>query len=225
MPSVRWTQPEIEWLDAHAGQIPFADLVARMQRKARREGWPVRSADAIICRLHRTGQQALCRQGEWLTLGGAAELLGCSGARVREWIQDPRIREVLQPKWVGKGWYVNRSGWRRLARQMPRVLGGYSADALFDLLEDRELADSIAARYRATMGDWRIRCVETGKVYANCMAAARELHVDHTTLSRAIRERRQVRSLGMTFEALRAAADTPHPTSGYWPAAGTKAGA
>lgn len=202
----RWTPPEIEWLDERAGQFPFQQLVRLFHVEANRRGWPYRSADAIIGRLHRTGQHASCRHGEWLTLGGAAEILGCSGARVREWIQDPKIRELLQPKWVGKSWYVHRTSWRRLAREMPRVLGGYSADALYNLLEDRDLADSIAATYKATMGDWRIRCIETGRIYASCEAAARELHVTHSAISLAIRQRRPVRALGMTFEALRKSA-------------------
>jgi hypothetical protein len=211
MPCVRWTPPEITWLDEHAGQIPFADLVARMHRKAKREGWPVRSADAIISRLHRTGQHALCRHGEWLTLGGAAEIMGFSNARVREWIQNPRIRELLEPKWVGKGWYIHRSGWKRLAREMPRVLGGCSADQLFDLLEDRELAESVASRYKAAMGDWRVRCIENGRIYRSASAAARELHVTQSAISLAIKQRRPVRALGLTFEALRSAADPPQP--------------
>jgi len=178
-----------------------------MRRQAKREGWPPRTADAIMGRLHRTGRHALCRHGEWLTLGGAAEILGFSNARVREWIQRPQIHELLEPKWVGKGWYIHRSGWRRLAREMPRVLGGCTADALFALLEDRELADSLAARYRAAMGDYRIRCVETGRIYPSSSAAARELHVTQSTISLAMKQRRPVRSLGLTFQALRSATD------------------
>jgi hypothetical protein len=108
---------------------------------------------------------------------------------------------------VGHFFYIERRAWRRLAREMPRVLGGFPADRLFLLLEDRELADTIAARYSRPMGDWRIRCVETGRIYPSCGHAAREHHVTQACISLAIRQRRPVRALGLTFQALRNATD------------------
>jgi hypothetical protein len=53
------------------------------------------------------------------------------------------------------------------------------------------------------MGDFRIRCVDTGEVWASCSAAARELHVSQAAISLAIRQRRAVMVLGLKFEALR----------------------
>jgi len=207
----RWTSEEIDWLEERAGQIPFPELVRNMKRKAKQEGWPERTEHAIICRLHRTGKHALCRHGEWLTLGGAADLLGCPATRVEAWLRQARNTAVLQPRWVGGTRYVERCAWRRLARERPCVLGGFSADALFLLLEDRELAESVATRYRRPQGDWRVRCVETGRIYASCGAAAKAHHVTQACISLAIRKRRTVASLGLTFEALRSAADTPQP--------------
>jgi hypothetical protein len=106
---------------------------------------------------------------------------------------------------VGTVRYISRASWRRLARVMPRVLGGFSADALFLLLEDRQLAESVAAQYPQTMGDWRIRCVETGQIWPSCCAAARELNVSQAAISKAMLNARPVWCLGMTFEALRSA--------------------
>jgi hypothetical protein len=106
---------------------------------------------------------------------------------------------------IGTVRYISRASWRRLARVMPRVLGGFSADALFLLLEDRRLAESVAAQYPQAIGDWRISCVETGQVWPSCNVAAGELHVSQAAISKGIRERRMVPSLGMTFEALRGA--------------------
>jgi hypothetical protein len=57
------------------------------------------------------------------------------------------------------------------------------------------------------MGDYRIRCVETGRIYPSSSAAARELHVTQSTISLAMKQRRPVRSLGLTFQALRSATD------------------
>jgi hypothetical protein len=201
-----WTTAESEYLERYAGQEPFADLVRRYQAAARQHGWPMRSKSAIIQRLHRMGLQARCRHGDWLTYYAVGELLGCSGDRVAGWSRKAAVRELLKPRWRGKGWYVRRDNWRRLAKKMPQILGGFDADALYLLLEDRDLAEQVAAEHRTTLGDWRVRCIETGRMYSSCSAAARELHVDHTTINLAIRQRRPVAALGMTFEQVRGAA-------------------
>jgi hypothetical protein len=89
---------------------------------------------------------------------------------------------------------------------MPRILGGFPADRLFQLLEDRKLADSVAIRYPYSFSDWRVRCVETGKVWPNAPAAAAELHVTRSAITESIRKRRSLPALGLRFEALREAA-------------------
>ena len=201
----RWSPEEIDHLDQMAGELPFAVLVKSMRGKAKQRGWPVRSAKSITERMNRAHQPRRARVGEWTSSNGAAEILGCPGSRVEAWLRRPQILAVLNPRVVGTVRYISRASWRRLARVMPRVLGGFSADALFLLLEDRQLADSVAAQYPKSIGDWRIRCVETGQIWPSCCAAARELNVSQAAISKAIRDARPVRCLGMTFEALRSA--------------------
>ncbi len=201
----RWSAEEIAHLDQMAGELPFAILVKSMRGKAKQQGWPIRSAKSITERMNRTHQPRRARVGDWTSCYGAAEILGCAGSRVEAWLRRPRIVEVLDIRVVGTVRYITRASWRRLAREMPRVLGGFSADALFLLLEDRRLADSVAAQYPQAIGDWRIRCVETGQIWSSCCAAARELNVSQAAISKAIRDRRPVHCLGMTFEALRGA--------------------
>jgi hypothetical protein len=198
-----WTPPEVELLERFAGQVPFQDLAIRLRTAARQHGWPLRSNTAIIQRLHRMGLHAGCRHGDWLTYSAVGELLGCSGDRVAGWSRKPAVRELLEPRWRGKAWYVRRDSWRRLARKMPRILGGFDADTLYLLLEDRDLADAVAAEHGTTLGDWRVRCVETGRTYRNCSAAARELHVHRSTINLAIKQGRPVTSIGLTFEQVR----------------------
>ena len=124
-------------------------------------------------------------------------------SRVEAWLRRPQVLAILNPRWIGKIRYIERRAWRRLAREMPRILGGFSVDALFALLEDRELAESVASQYRRPCGDWRVRCVETGRIYPSCGAAAAAHHVTQQCISLAIRQRRPVAALGLTFEALR----------------------
>lgn len=201
----RWLPEEAAHLEQLAGDVPFAVLVKSMRCAARQHGWPVRSSKSIANRMSRTDQPRRARVGEWTSCYGAAEILGCPGSRVEAWIRRRKVREVLDPRLVGTVRYISRASWRRLARVMPRVLGGFSADALFLLLEDRRLADSVAAQYPQAIGDWRIRCVETGQIWPSCCVAARELHVSQAAISKGIREARPVRVLAMTFEALRSA--------------------
>jgi hypothetical protein len=184
--------------------VPFPELVQQYQCHAEQQGWPQRSEKAILTRLRRTGQKARARQGDVTTTGGAAELLGCPGDRVDAWLRQQRIRDILRPRWVGNFRYIERAAWRRLARERPQVLGGFSVDALVALLEDWSLAESIAAQYPHAIGDRRVRCVETGRIYASCGAVAREHHVTQACITHAVRRGVMVPSLGLTFEALRA---------------------
>ena len=201
----RWTQPEIDHLEQLAGDVPFPTLLRSMHYKATAEGWPPRTDKAIVMRMRRSRQFCRARTGEWTTTYGAGELLGCPGTRVDAWLRRKPVAAILDPQWTGGTRYINRRSWRRLAKQMPRVLGGFSSDALFALLEDRDLADAIAVAHPRHMGDWRVRCVETGQIWQSCGAAARELHVSQAAVSLAIRQGRQLTALGMTFEALRGA--------------------
>lgn len=86
---------------------------------------------------------------------------------------------------------------------MPFIFGGIDAIRIFALIEDRKLAEEIAEEFRVNQRDFHVRCIETGKVWESCVHAAEELHVHKTTIPLAIREKRPVKSLGMTFETLR----------------------
>ena len=200
---VRWQPDEIAYLEKLVGDVPFPVLLRRMQLAAKVNHWPPRTKRAIEMRLQRSGHYCNGRYGHWVTTGAVGTMLGCSGTRVEAWLRRARIREILEPMQLGHVRYVERKAWRRLAREMPRVLGGFSADALFLLLEDRELAEEVASKHPVPMGDWRIRCVENGRVWPSCSAAARELHVSQAAITLAIRQGRPVRVLGLQFEALR----------------------
>lgn len=201
----RWTQPEIDHLDKLVGNVPFPTLVRSMKHKATMEGWPARTAKAIVMKAQRSGYRCRARVGDWTTTYGSGELLGCPGSRIEAWLKRPGIIAILAPERIGNTRYISRRSWRRLAREMPRVLGGFGADALFLLLEDRDLSEVVAAAHPRSMGDWRVRCIETGQIWASCAVAARELHVSQACISLAIRQQRTSAALGLTFEALRGA--------------------
>lgn len=205
----RWTPAEANYLEQLSGEVPWPTLVRRMKIAATQKGWPSRTEKAIMMRLRRTGQPGRARCGEWTTTGGVGEILGCPATRVEAWLRRKRICQILAPHRIGQIRYISRKAWRRLARKMPRVLGGFGADALFLLLEDRDLADAVAEAHPRPMGDWRIQCVETGQVWPSAVVAARELHVSQAAVTAAIRQSRPVAVLGMTFVALRDAGSSP----------------
>lgn len=194
-----WTQAEHAWLAEHCGDLPPAELIRQFRKK-----WPHRSAKAIrltVCQRH----GSICSQyGNWLHHRAVATILGVKDDRVRKWLRKPKFRECLQLRRFGKTLYAHRQSWRRLARQYPEVLGGIEHDRLFALLEDEELAEEISNRFPSGRCDFRVRCVETGQVWTSCGHAARELFVHNHTIALAIRQKRPVRALGLTFETLRA---------------------
>jgi hypothetical protein len=203
MKSERWTEPELAMIERLAGEIPFPELVARVNNHARRTGRPVRTAKAIYCRLQKLGLRARARYGSTLTTGGVALALGISDDCVVKWLSGRKVREVLKPRRIGHFDYTTREDWRRLARTMPHVLGGFSADSLEVLLEDRTLAEQIATDHPLRPQDCLgIRCVETGRRWPNKSAASRELFISRGAISNSIRARRPVPALGLTFEAL-----------------------
>jgi hypothetical protein len=206
-----WSREEKDFLERLVGDVPFVELLQALRKEGKRRKWPPRSDKAVAVKLADLGLRASARQGALLTTGGAAELLGCPAARIDGWLRRKRIRTILEPRWVGAVRYIERSAWRRLARERPQILGGFTADALFLLLEDRDLAEAVAAAYPRPIHDWRVRCVETGRIYSSCGAAAEAHHVSQACISLAIRQRRPVAALGLTFEALRHAAHPPQP--------------
>jgi len=199
-----WTDPELTMIERLAGEIPFPELVAQFQAYGRQQGWPPRTHKAIHQRLFRSGLFTYPSLGRTLTTGGVAQILGCHQSRVDSWLRRRGVAEILHPRGSGRIRYFSRAGWRRLAEQRPEILGGFSADALERLLEDRALAQRVAAAYPAPPGLRGVRCVETGRIWPSQQAAAQELFVTQQAISVSIRQRRSVPSLGLRFEALRA---------------------
>lgn len=199
----RWSKAELQYLEEMTGDLPFSDVVRKFQYHAKCKKWPKRSAKAILQRVYRSGRLARGWCGQWTTTGGTALILGCPAERIEAWLRKDRVTQLLEPRTIKGVRHISRKSWRRLAREMPEQLGGYSVDQLFTLLEDRELAEAVATRYPRTRGDWRVRCVETGTIWPSAGHAAREMHVSQAAITLAIREKRPVRCLGMSFQALR----------------------
>ena len=205
-----WSPEELAYLAEHDSNMPFAMVADSFYRQALEQGWPIRSRSAISNMRYKLGytnpMNTTMRVGELVTTGGAALILGCSRKRILRIATNPLNGSFLQVIWTGTMRYISREGWRRLARERPKALAGFDPDRLFQLLEDRDLAEDVAARHPLPPGCHSIRCIETSQRWDSAAAAAAELFVSPSGINDAIRERRQVAVLGLTFERVRGGA-------------------
>jgi len=208
--TIPWSPEELAYLAEHDGNMPFAMVADSFRRQALEQGWPIRSRSAISNMRYKLGctnpMKTTMRVGELTTTGGAALILGCSQKRILKIVTNPLNRSFLQVIWTGTMRYISREGWRRLAKERPKALAGFDPDRLFQLLEDRDLAEDVAARHPLPPGCHSIRCIETSQRWDSAAAAAAELFVSPSGINDAIRERRPVTVLGLTFERVRGGA-------------------
>lgn len=190
-----WTQAETELLQELAGDLPLGMIVSFWKGEAARRGWPQRTRLAIKEFLNHHGYSVV-PVGSWIMLSGLKSL-GITQSAINQWCQSGLLQS-RQTHPYGKR-FIKRQHLVRLAKEQPWRFGGCSADALFEVLENRELADRIAAEYpfRPNVRR-RVRCVDTGEVYGGAREAAEALHCDVSTIQWSARTGR--RSLGRRWE-------------------------
>ena len=200
----KWTFEEVQQLELIGDQYPLEMTIKKYQRWARAKNQPSRTGKSIHIKLSRLNICYTKRvaSGDLLSTGDVADILGFSTSRM-VYVVDKNT-DILCPVWAGRRRYASRANWRQLAIERPTIFGACSANKLFILLEDRSLAEHISRSYRFRIRDYRIRCVESQRVWKTATAAARELFISPAALRLAIRENRPVPSLGLTFERLSA---------------------
>jgi hypothetical protein len=194
----RWTQAESDRLKELAGDLPLDMIVSYWKGEAAKHGWPQRSRGGIKRHLNDEGFSVL-PTGTWIMQSGLASL-GITHATLNDWFRTGALRSY-QVGPHGKR-YINRRNLVRLAKEQPWRFGGCSADALFEVLENRELAEQIAAEYpfRPNVRR-RVRCVETGEVFSGAREAAKAVHVDVSTIKLSARTGRA--TMGRRWEWVR----------------------
>jgi hypothetical protein len=186
--TIPWSPEELAYLNEIGESLPLGMLIYRFRRRADARGWPARTNGAIANKAFKLGLRSRdnrVRADDLTSPGGAAQILRCLPDRVSKWFDDPSLAPILRPVASRNVRYVNRAGWRRLARERPDVLGGF------------------AVAYPCQRKDYRIRCIETGRIWPSASHAAKEFFVTFSAICYAIRERRPVTVLGLTFERVR----------------------
>lgn len=196
MPSAFWTPPEDDMLTELVGDVPWPFVYRRYNAWAVRNGHSARSEDSLSCRCQDLN---LKRPpiGEWVTTGHIQRTLRISENRIRVWLE--RFPDILCPSRPSKlqrgRIYLRRDCIRRLARLHPEQFAGCHADDLFMLIENRDLADQIAADHpippQGIIGYKRpcrpVRCITTGETFPSIFAVADAVGRSHTYVCESIR--------------------------------------
>lgn len=188
MTRARWSERELEMLAQMLVDHPYKRVPSVYNSWAVQAGFTLRTRLAIRRKIASL-QVADKASGDWVSAAYICAVLGVSLATPRYWTdrhEIPCYRDGRRRR------YFQRSALRSAARKRPEIFGGISADRLFLLLEDRDLADDIAARFPRRGTDPKpVRAVETGWLYPSMTAAAKRMGVRHSSIYGAINNGRR----------------------------------
>ncbi len=184
MNGVRWSDRELEMLEQMVADYPTCRLAGVYNNWASNNGFTVRTRQAVIWAANRRGMGDKAT-GEWVNTAYICRQLGISFDTPHRWSDKygiPCYRD-------GRGRrYFRRAELRRVAQQTPERFAGIPADRLFLLLEDRELANKVAAAHPLRpMAPRPVRAIETGWLYPSVRVAADRVGVVRGSIQRAIR--------------------------------------
>lgn len=180
----RWSTAELDMLEEIAGDQPPDQLIIIYNKWATKHGHAKRTRGAILTRLSRSGITAKA-VGDWVSSGYICATLGVGLDTTQRWSDR---RGIPCHRGSRNARFFRRSDLRRVAKKQPETFGGIAANRLFLLLEDRELADSIAERFpRRAMEPRPVRTIETGWLYPSVRAAAARFNICRQAIQHSIR--------------------------------------
>lgn len=187
MAGFSWSRKEIEKLEQLVGSVPYPIVHIYYNEWALESSFTKRTKRSVYCKIN---SLSLDKEmvDDWLTMAAVAKLLGIPEYAPRRWATCKMVKAVKFSKRRGATWYVKRSQLISLAKRKPYLFGGINPDNLFNLFENKELADQIAFHYPRRMTDPKaVVALETGKVFPSISAAARSAFVHPSSILHAIR--------------------------------------
>lgn len=171
-----WTEAEHDYLENLVGNYPFKEVVQKYQRKAKKEGWPRRSSDAIKVRVsrHIGSRKAIDKNFTYHTL---AKILGYNRERVRIWYRQGK----LAVKKVGPLTRISNTDLNDFADRYPHLLSDADFFGLAFLF-GKERARQIKELPSAVTQPRPIRCLQTGRVFPSINEAARACFMHKTSI-------------------------------------------
>ena len=193
-PAVRpWAKEEVDELLDLVQSLPLKRLVRAFNIWARTHGYKDRTFGSIDKKIRKLGYSTRA-EIMYYSFSKVAEVLKLPRNTVAGWKKltvDPL--ETYQHD--GKKFafnYVTKKELLKFAKKRPECFGGVDQVGLGLLLEDADLAREILRQYpkrpERQYKEKRVRCIETGKIYASLGEAARDVYVARQGVSRSIRK-------------------------------------
>lgn len=180
-----WSAEEFEKLEMLAGELPTEVIHKEYNRWALRNGYPARRHKAVLLKLRNSGI-SYQPVGEWITCRYIADILGVEEMTPRRWVRSELIKPYRSI--TTRRIYIKRSDIVDLAKKMPQVFGGIEESKLYMLLEDADLAHSIAKSFpRKRLAKRPIQNIETGVIYKSVGDAASVYFVRQQSIHFAIK--------------------------------------
>jgi hypothetical protein len=178
-----WSRTELDYLERMAGNVPRQALLKAYNCWAGSAGKPLRTFGAIESKLSRA-KVSTKAEGDTVTVSLIAETLGINPTSVRKWCQ----QGLLAASHCGAWWYIRRRDLVAFAKARPDLFCRFPVPKLVVLLENRPLAERIAASGCRPRGlGRRTVLIETGRVFRSAGEAARTVGVRSTDVRCGIR--------------------------------------
>lgn len=177
-----WSEEEKHYLRLLAGTLPLPDLVKKFQAKARREGWPPRTTNAVEIKLGRLGESQKCTLDNF-TIWGLARALGVGFDRVELWTQ----RGLQYRKVARNQGAIAIKDFIRFCKEQPERVAGVDPELLEWVTGDAELAEAIAKLPPPRIGYAQpVQRLDTGEVFPSIRSAAKASFIHKRSIAQAI---------------------------------------
>lgn len=184
-----WKPEEIQLLKDHAESMPTLQLIRVFNQLNKEQGNQHRTALSIKLKINELGL-SLRPQYNVLSCSALARVLGVSTDAVSYWttigLSYTRQRNVAHsPR------FISAANLRKFARERPDLFGGLNPIDLYIALESESLVEFITTNYpnrsRGIKPPQAVRCIETGRVYASYMEAAKANFVSRSGIYKAVK--------------------------------------
>lgn len=177
-----WRGEELALIERLADELPGLEIIKRLQRFQRRNGWKVRTDVAILLKLKR---MKISRKPTLDNFSGSdlARLLGVDRERVRLWT---RCHELPFRRIHRNCTAISTADFVEWAGKNPELVAGINPENLEWLGLPSELIEDVPTVRVVRSAPRPVRCVDTGEVFRSVKEAGRRKYVNAKNIPAAI---------------------------------------